>query len=743
MTFSAPHRLIIVSISIAAATCVVCYSASPWISLFALGIVLVPPLAKRKHLFAWIVAAFFLCAAVHAELRFPRPELTDISQFANAGKIRLRGVVISMSSNSGAAADAATRAIVQATEIVSPFAKQVSGRINISVNDDNFSYTDSSSSIRPHCLVEISGRISLPKPAIYPWEFDSQRMLERKRVFCQMRVSASEVKHIERKPDHGLQDVRDRTLFAIDSIRNSIVSTHRFNLGQERGNLLSSIVLGEAAVGLDDDVQKLFRETGLSHLLAASGFNLTIIVASVYFVARAITKSISLISVFSLAAVAGFVCLAGNSPSVMRAAIMCVLVIASKWAFRRLHMGSALASSLILAIIQDPICVTDIGFQLSYAATAGILLGAQPLSESFQKYIKWTPMVCMCDLVAVILVAQLTVLPLQMLYFWQVGMLFLPANIIVDPFIVPITSLGFLSSLIAPLSNYVAGCTQICWGLDQITGIMLNCIVRILKLMTSVGETQIRGAPHSVAIIFNCVFGILMLTSLASNRMVKLAFCLYALSLFCILLPHSLPNLCIAATKNQIAIIDENRNTVTFLTNDVQEDRKLARYLAYIGARRELKIDCSSTQHGQAFLTDRSGPQKDIRNRRTHGISFLDNAIQGYSFYILTRPVYEIDLVAAARFAETCKAKSTSKQCVIIFTDSHKGTAYQFTHSTFSTRVNLVADALSPRAIVLVLDSAGGKSGQPHFLQTTELKPDSTSFVSLRHHSVSLATLKQ
>lgn len=69
----------------------------------------------------------------------------------------------------------------------------------------------------------------------------------------------------------------------MDKIRKGIINTHISHLGDHSGKLLASIVLGDRAVNLPSKVRDSFRACGLSHLLAASGFNLSILVGSVYF----------------------------------------------------------------------------------------------------------------------------------------------------------------------------------------------------------------------------------------------------------------------------------------------------------------------------------------------------------------------------------------------------------------------------------------------------------------------------
>lgn len=739
MRITPPNKLVIASLAVALADCITCYRASPWLALIAIASITIAPIIAKQYRLAWTLAILFFCVGLYAEIRYPRPASTDIAKLANAGTVRFRGIVLAINNQFTGDTKPITIATVQATELAYPVVRPLSGRIRISIVDDSFLLLNTA--IKPHTRVEIEGKISVPKQAEHPWELDSKKMLERRRIFCQMRVVADRVKTVNPKGGFELEDLYSYMLSLIDSVRHSIVGMHQKNLGNERGGLLSSIVLGEAAVGLDDDTQKLFRDTGLSHLLAASGFNLTIIVASAYFIAKAISKNNSFVAWVSLAAVVGFVSLAGNSPSVMRAAIMCALVIASKWGFRRLHMGAALACSLLLSIMHDPICITDIGFQLSYVATAGILLGAQPLSNVLQRYSKSDVFNPLCDLVAVILVAQLSVLPFQLFYFWQAGLLFLPANIAVDPFIVPITSIGFVSSLAAPLSTHVHGLSEICWGLDQVTGMMLNCILHTLKLMTSLGDTQLRGAPHLMALIFNSLAGILLLLSLAFSRGQKTSFSIYFLSLLLFIWPQPLPKLSVAATEKQVSVVFSNRKITSFRLHAHLDDSHIRRYLRYLGAAEELVVDCNSNTIATESSTQLQHGSKTALKYKTAecGIVYVGYERQRTSLYYLSGLPEKIDDSEAAKFAENCRCLNPlGKDELIIARTSRVSSQRQ--RMAQEQQIRRIALAISPDATVLVLNPRGKGDRQMRIEQQLSREPLSRICVSTG--KIALATLE-
>lgn len=305
--------------------------------------------------------------------------------------------------------------------------------------------------------------------------------------------------------------------------RQAIVAGHRTNLDGDLGDLLSSIVLGDRTVRLSPEIKETFRVTGLSHLLAASGFNLSILVGAVYFSVSLLTRNRLLISVTALAATVGFVGLAGPSASVVRAAIMVSFLILARLSFRRLHGGAALAATLMVALALDPLSIVDVGMQLSYAATAVIVggigavdrlaTGGEGDNDSFGARLRrW-----LIDSTAVIVLAQSGVLPLQLYYFKRLGLLFLPANLLIEPVVAPLTVAGFVSSTLllagaqfdwfadgAPaqlvlLSGLFSGLfSGLSFGLDWLASFLLRYMIALARYLASLEWATIEVEPVAI-----------------------------------------------------------------------------------------------------------------------------------------------------------------------------------------------------------------------------------------------------
>ena len=235
---------------------------------------------------------------------------------------------------------------------------------------------------------------------------------------------------------------------AVESSRLRMIAGHTSSLGREIGSLLSAMVLGEKAVGLDAELLSSFRNVGLSHILAASGFNLTVVTFSTRWACSMLCIPALPSNCLSFLMMIVFVLFAGNSSSVVRAGLMCALAIVCHSFSRRVEIAGLLGAALVISILIDPVSAADPGYQLSYVAVSGIIFVVAPLAQSLETFVERRWLRWSLNCIATVIVAQACVLPLQMFYFKQVGLLFLPANLLASLVVTPVTVAGFASSLI-------------------------------------------------------------------------------------------------------------------------------------------------------------------------------------------------------------------------------------------------------------------------------------------------------
>jgi competence protein ComEC len=206
-------------------------------------------------------------------------------------------------------------------------------------------------------------------------------------------------------------------------------------------------------------VQDAFRDTGTTHIIAISGFNITIIAGlfmSVF--SRSLgTRKGALVSGIGIAV---YTLLVGADAAVVRAAIMGCLGLFARQVGRRQHALNSLAFTAGLMALINPRVLWDVGFQLSFAATLGLVLYADPLSGFFVEFAeRILPESIVRRLVGPVgeyflftLAAQITTLPVMAYHFRRISLTSLIANPVILPAQPPIMILGGVALLLGTLS---------------------------------------------------------------------------------------------------------------------------------------------------------------------------------------------------------------------------------------------------------------------------------------------------
>jgi ComEC/Rec2-related protein len=331
-------------------------------------------------------------------------------------------------------------------------------------------------SVLPGDIIMVQGRLELPRHAFYPWQFDYAQFLRYKGAAYICRPAFVQI--VRRGYCYPL-------LKAFEDARTKLVTVQEKLMGTQPAQLLISIVLGDRAVSVGTETEDVFRAVGLSHVLAASGFNLSIVVMAARWTMGYAIRRILWLNLLTIPWIASYDLMAGLSPSILRATLMILLALGLSGLLRRAHGIAVLAACIMSCLILYPGCLQDVGFQLSYLATFGIVSGAKELQQVICGSIKRVALSkWLGEVISVVLLAQAFVLPVQLSYFWKFSLLFLPANLIVDPLLPPLTILGFVSCIAALFTSTASasnGLWYLCSYLDRACSQMLQLLLFAVK----------------------------------------------------------------------------------------------------------------------------------------------------------------------------------------------------------------------------------------------------------------------
>ncbi len=219
-------------------------------------------------------------------------------------------------------------------------------------------------------------------------------------------------------------------------------------------SLLAGILLGVES-GIPAPVQAAFKETGTSHVIAISGFNITI-VAGLFVTFFGRWWGARRGALLAVLGVAVYTLLVGADAAVVRAAVMGTFTLFARLVGRRQSALNTLALTAALMTALDPFTPWDIGFQLSFAATLGLVLYADPLTRAFERaagHLLPAERVAKIsgavgEYVLMTLAAQFTTFPVMAYHFGALSWVAFFTNPVILPVQPPIMTLGGLAMLL-------------------------------------------------------------------------------------------------------------------------------------------------------------------------------------------------------------------------------------------------------------------------------------------------------
>jgi competence protein ComEC len=225
---------------------------------------------------------------------------------------------------------------------------------------------------------------------------------------------------------------------------------------QVRG-LLPGLIDGDTT-DLDPVLKEHFRLAGLTHLVAVSGTNCSILLGTALLLLRRARARPWLCAAAGLAVLVAFVLIARPSPSVLRAAVMGSVTLLGLATGRPRAALPALAFSVITLLVFDPRLALNAGFAMSVLATAALLLLAPSWANALRR--RRVPP-GLAEALAVASAAHLVTAPIAAALSGKVSLSAIPANVLVEPLVVPATILGFAAALVAPF--WLGGGAALAW----------------------------------------------------------------------------------------------------------------------------------------------------------------------------------------------------------------------------------------------------------------------------------------
>lgn len=289
-----------------------------------------------------------------------------------------------------------------------------------------------------------------PLPPAQPGKFDYGRYLRRRGEHVMLEASWSDVRVTGR---------RGGLLGLVDRLRGASREHLRAAVHPPVSEILQGMVLGDDE-GVDAASIDAFRRSGLLHIMAVSGENVVLLCSMWTFALSLLAFPRLARTALLLPVVATYVLLTGASPSIVRAGVSGVLGLLAILASRPSDGWLLWLAPAAWLLTMNPNNLFDVSFQLSFAAVAGLLLLARPLT----RLVSFLPGPLPAQ-VGVTTAASLATAPVSMLTFGSSSLVAVPANVAGGFVLGPIMFLGMLSLLAGFASAWISGLLNVLAGL--------------------------------------------------------------------------------------------------------------------------------------------------------------------------------------------------------------------------------------------------------------------------------------
>ncbi len=315
--------------------------------------------------------------------------------------------------------------------------------------------------------ISLHGDLRKPFYSTNPSQFDYSAYLKNFNTFTVLYSDGENFKILKNK-DTGL---KWKIFQYLNNTRNKIIERHGKYLKSPNLEILGGIVFGDDAVAPPDYIKDSFINSGLLHILAASGMNVAFIYTFWFFILKFFGIPFKPRVLSGMLVIILYTLMTGLGASVVRAALMLLFVLAGKLIDRDTHSVSLLSLVAVLMLIYNPAYINDVSFQLSFLVTFGLLTTAQIFAEKLSGVPNWIKIP-----VLVPLVAQIWIAPVQMFYFNTFSLYSIFANITTVSLLSVISFCGFVSSVFAIIPPVA---DTVCMCFDFFMNYLLNVLVWI------------------------------------------------------------------------------------------------------------------------------------------------------------------------------------------------------------------------------------------------------------------------
>lgn len=322
--------------------------------------------------------------------------------------------------------------------------------------------------------LQISGEYQEPNKARNYKGFDYKNYLKINKIYGIIRVDL--YTNIIIKHQKNLSNFK----LLIHKIREKLKQNIQELLTKETYALGIGILIGDNS-RINEKIVEDFKNSNLSHMLAVSGAHINYVVLTVSILFTKKRAGIKAQRVVTIMMMLFFMELTQMTSSVVRAGISCIIYMLASLLYRKADVINAMAISTLLILLNNPFKLFDIGFQLSYAGTLGIILFCKliniPIKNKLLKYLK--------DSIIISISANIFIIPIMMYQFNTISLTFILSNLLAGPLLGISIILEIIVLLISFMSINIAAIPA------KVLNILLILIINIANWFSNIEISKI------------------------------------------------------------------------------------------------------------------------------------------------------------------------------------------------------------------------------------------------------------
>ncbi|MFB6469392.1 DNA internalization-related competence protein ComEC/Rec2 [Cytobacillus sp. Hz8] len=343
----------------------------------------------------------------------------------------------------------------------------------------------------------VVGTLEKPSPPSNENAFSYLNYLKAKKIQWILEINQIELNSCKKSHNNPLTTLKRIRYYGVQYLEE--------NFPKETSTLATALIFGNRNF-LDQQLIDVYQDLGITHLLAISGLNVSMLVGIIFYLGIRLGVTRESMTNWLLICLPIYMILTGASPSVNRACMMMFMILLlSKWQYRVLNILDLISMAFLFYVFWSPAVIFDVGFQLSFCVTFALILS----SVWILKFVR-QPLIL---LLMVSLISQLAAAPIILYNFYEISIISLFANLLFVP---------LFSAVLSPIAMLLFIFHLFLHNLLIPAIIMFNYLIILTNTLTiKLGQipfaTIVLGRP-SIFQLFLYIFGTLLFFVLWERR---------------------------------------------------------------------------------------------------------------------------------------------------------------------------------------------------------------------------------